>query len=96
MVLSGFLGVGRRACLEAGLYSCGQKYDRVTSVCSPAPRGGNIWATLHAFAYNNLDGITLIPAPKYGQTLLRSWARENIDQLVEEWRPEYPGLHISE
>ena len=33
-----------------------------------------MWATLHAFEHNNLDGMTLIPAPKYGQTLLRSWA----------------------
>ncbi len=31
-----------------------------------------MWATLHAFEHNNLGGMTLIPAPKYGQTLLRS------------------------
>jgi len=31
-------------------------------------------ATLHAFEHNNLDRMTLIPAPKYGHTLLRSWA----------------------
>ena len=78
IVLSDFLGVGH-ACLGAGLYSCGLKYDRVTSVCGPASSGGNMWATLHAFEHNNLDGMTLIPAPKYGQTLLPSWAR-NIDQ----------------
>ena len=36
-----------------------------------------MWATLHAFEHNNLDGMTLIPAPKYGQTLLRSWARKH-------------------
>lgn len=35
-----------------------------------------MWATLHAFEHNNLDGMTLILAPKYGQTLLRSWARK--------------------
>jgi hypothetical protein len=29
------LGV-RRACLEAGLYSYGLKYDHVTNVCGPA------------------------------------------------------------
>jgi len=34
-------------------------------------------ATLHAFEHNNLDRMTLIPAPKYGQTLLRSWARKH-------------------
>ena len=33
-----------------------------------------MWATPHAFEHNNLDGTTLIPAPKYGHTLLRSWA----------------------
>jgi hypothetical protein len=33
-----------------------------------------MWATPHAFEHNNLVGMTLIPAPKYGQTLLRSWA----------------------
>ena len=27
-----------------------------------------MWATPHAFAHNNLNGTTLIPAPKYGQT----------------------------
>ncbi|HZW92284.1 MAG TPA: hypothetical protein VFF64_04865 [Candidatus Eremiobacteraceae bacterium] len=36
-----------------------------------------MWATLHAFEHNNLDGMTLIAAPKYGQTLLRSWARKH-------------------
>ena len=25
-----------------------------------------MWATPHAFAHNNLNGTTLIPAPKYG------------------------------
>jgi hypothetical protein len=35
-----------------------------------------MWATLHTFEHNNLDGMTLIPAPKYGQTL-RSWARKH-------------------
>jgi hypothetical protein len=38
-----------------------------------------MWATLHAFEHNNLDEMALIPTPKYGQTLLRSWAR-NVDQ----------------
>lgn len=49
-----------------------------------------MWATLHAFEHNNLDGMTLIPAPKYGQTLLRSWARKrrSASHLVEEWRPK--------
>ena len=36
-----------------------------------------MWATLHTFEHNNLDGMTLIRAPKYGQTLLRSWARKH-------------------
>ena len=36
-----------------------------------------MWATLRPFEHNNLDGMTLIPAPKYGQTLLRSWARKH-------------------
>jgi hypothetical protein len=35
-----------------------------------------MWANLHAFEHNNLDGMTLFPAPKYGHTLLRSWARK--------------------
>ena len=26
-----------------------------------------MWATLHTFEHNNLDGMTLIRAPKYGQ-----------------------------
>jgi hypothetical protein len=34
-------------------------------------------ATLHTFEHYNLDGMTLIRAPKYGQTLLRSWARKH-------------------
>jgi len=76
IVLSGFLGVGP-ACLEAGLISCGLKYDRVTSVCGPASSKGNMWATLHAFTHNNLDGMTLTPAPKYGHSLLQSWARKH-------------------
>jgi hypothetical protein len=29
-----------------------------------------MWATLHTFEYNNLGGMTLIPAPKYGRALL--------------------------
>ena len=61
-----------------------------------------MWANLHAFEHNNLDGMTLFPAPKYGHTLLRSWARKTSisDHLVEEWRPntvsfmfELDGLH---
>ena len=36
-----------------------------------------MWATLHTFEHNNLEGMRLIPAPKYGQTLLRSWARKH-------------------
>jgi hypothetical protein len=76
IVLSGFLGVGR-ACLEACLYSCGLKYDRVTSLYGPASSGGNMRANLDAFEHNNLDGMTLFPAPKYGHTLLRSWARKH-------------------
>ena len=51
-----------------------------------------MWATLHAREHNDLDGMTLIPAPKYGQTLLRSWARKHVsDHLVEEWRPNTLG-----
>jgi hypothetical protein len=33
-----------------------------------------MWATLRTFEHNKLDGMTLIPAPKYGQTLLPTWA----------------------
>jgi len=66
------------ACLEAGLYCCGLKYERVTSLGGPASSGGNLWAALHAFEHNNLDGMTLIPAPKYGHTLLQSWARSRV------------------
>jgi hypothetical protein len=29
-----------------------------------------MWATLHAFEHNDLGEMTLIPAPKYGRTLL--------------------------
>ena len=48
-----------------------------------------MWATLHAFEHNNLDGMTLIPAPKYGQTLLGHGRETSIsDHLVEEWRPK--------
>jgi hypothetical protein len=83
------------ASLEAGLYSCGLKYDRVTSVSGPASSGGNRWAILHAFERNNLDGMTLIPAPKYGQTLLRSWARKHLSDHVVEEAPEYSELHRS-
>src|SRR5208282_1126243 len=68
-----FLGVGR---LVRGRHSCGLKHD-VTSVSDPVSSGGNTWATLHTFEHNNLGGMTLIPAPKYGQTLLRSWARKH-------------------
>jgi hypothetical protein len=52
-----------------------------------------MWATLHAFEHNNLDRMTLIPAPKYGQTLLRLWARKTSirEHLVEEWRPNTLG-----
>ena len=40
-----------------------------------------MWATLHAFEHNNLDGITLIPAPKCGQTRFdHGRRRKNIDQ----------------
>jgi hypothetical protein len=52
-------------------------YDGVTSVRDPASSGGNMWATLHAFEHNNLGGMTLIPAPKYGQALLPTWARKH-------------------
>ena len=40
-----------------------------------------------------LSGMTLIPAPKYGQALLRSWARKHQfgDHLVEPWRPNMLG-----
>jgi hypothetical protein len=37
-----------------------------------------VWANLHAFEHNNLGRITLTPPPKYGQTLIRSWAPKNI------------------
>jgi hypothetical protein len=35
-------------------------------------------ATLHPFEHYNLDGMTLIRAPKYGQTCF-DHGRENID-----------------
>ncbi len=76
IVLSGFLGCGR-ACLEPGPHFCGLKYDGITSISGPAPSEGNMWATLHSREDNNLDGITLIPAPKYGQTRL-DHGREDI------------------
>ena len=63
---------------EAGLYSCGLEYGGVTSVCDPGSSEGNMWATLHALEHNNLDGMTLIPAPRYGQTLLPIWAAPNM------------------
>ena len=62
----------------SGACSCGLKYVSVTSVGGPAPSGGNIWATLHAFEHNNLGGMTLIPAPRYGQTLLPIWAAAHV------------------
>jgi len=34
-------------------------------------------ANLHAFEHNNLDEMMLFPAPKYGHTLPRSWARKH-------------------
>ena len=40
IVLSGFLGVGR-ACLEAGLYSCGLKYDRFVGLLWFSDTTGN-------------------------------------------------------
>ena len=51
-----------------------------------------MWATLHAFEHNNLDGMTLIPAPKYGLTLLQSWARKGRSAITcEPWRPNMLG-----
>jgi len=50
-----------------------------------------MWATLHAFEHNNLDGMTLIPAPKYVQALLRSWARKHLSDHVVEEAPEVVG-----
>ena len=51
-----------------------------------------MWATLHPFEHNNLDGMTLIPAPKYGHTLLRSWARKPRSAIIcEGWRPNMLG-----
>jgi hypothetical protein len=39
-------------------------------------------ATFHTFEHNNLDGMRLIRAPKYGQTRLRSWARKDRSALT--------------
>jgi hypothetical protein len=50
-----------------------------------------MWATLHAFEHSNLDGMTLISAPKYGQTLLRSWARKHLSDHVVKKRPKVLG-----
>ena len=52
-----------------------------------------MWATLHTFEHNNLDGMTLIPVPKYGQTLLRSWARNDRSAiaLLNQCRPNALG-----
>jgi len=41
-----------------------------------------MWATLHAFEHNNLEGMTLIPAPKYGHTLLPTWARKPRSAII--------------
>ena len=58
-----------------------------------------MWATLHAFEHNNLDRMTLIPAPKYGRTLLEHGRRENIDQggtnEPERMRAGLQKLHTS-
>jgi len=45
-------------------------------------------ANLHAFEHNNLDEMTLFPAPKYGHTLHPSWAQKHQSAItsVEEWR----------
>jgi hypothetical protein len=54
-----------------------------------------MWATLRAFEHNHLDRMTLIPAPKYGHSLLRSRARKTSISchLIEEQRPESCGFH---
>ena len=52
-----------------------------------------MWAILHAFEHNNLDGMTLISAPKYGRTLLGR-GRENVDQRSSAekcWSPSIFG-----
>ena len=36
-----------------------------------------MWATLRTFEHNNLDGMTLIPAPKYGHAMLWAWAQKH-------------------
>jgi hypothetical protein len=80
-------------CLEGGLYLIGLKYDGVT-VYGPAYSEGNMWATVRAFEHNNLDRMTLIPAPKYGHTLLRSRARTTSISyhLIEEQRRNPVGF----
>jgi hypothetical protein len=42
-------------------------------------------AILYVFARNKLVRMALIPAPKYGHTLLRSWSEKTSihDHLVE-------------
>ena len=40
-----------------------------------------MWTTLHAFEHNNLDGMTLMLAPKYGQPCF-DHGRENVDQRI--------------
>ncbi len=51
-----------------------------------------MWAILHAFEHNNLDGMTLISAPKYGRTA-RSWARKLHQRSSAEkcWSPSIFG-----
>jgi hypothetical protein len=51
-----------------------------------------MWATLHAFEHNNLDGMTLIPAQIRADTASIMGAETSIrDHLVEEWRPNTLG-----
>jgi hypothetical protein len=48
-----------------------------------------MWATPHAFAHNNLDGMLLIPRPNMGRHCFGHGRETSIsDHLGEEWRPK--------
>ena len=50
-----------------------------------------MWATVHAFAHSDLAGMTLIPAPKCGHTLLdHGRDRELLTEVTENCRFPVP------
>ena len=66
-----FLFLGVRRLVRGSILRTEVRAHRLIRLVSSE---GNMWATLETFVNNNLDGMTLIPAPKYGQILVRSWA----------------------